>query len=251
MDKVYQLESTTIGYEVGFEGDIIYCHLMRRLKETPVSQITKVTIKKATLGSGEEISFRVIFTENGKEKKFPWIQAKVTTPTTRAFLDDLKSRINGNAAWEDKRESGSVDEAGNNVYDLQYLPIGYAGAGLSRGVQIWIYLICLAVLIIPLIYFIYLLATGGYRIYTNDQGITIKKTGATTFTWDELEKVDFTRVNVVDTNNYSKTGVLRAKFTGSNNKAVSVVMRYDHALPLLKELADRGEISEEVLNQFS
>ncbi|UKN01246.1 hypothetical protein K6119_16075 [Paracrocinitomix mangrovi] len=250
-DKIYNLESNVMSYNLGFEGQNVYCELIRRLKECPLNQVTKVSIKKTPMGAGDEISFRIFFVENGKEKKFPWIQAKVTNPVTAEFLDDLQSRIPQTATWEDKRNSSAtVDESGRNVYDLQYLPFGYAGAGLGRGLQIWIYLICLAVLVIPLIYYIYLLATGGYRIYTNDQGITIKKTGSTYFSWDELENVDFTRINVIDRQNYSQTEVLKAVFKGKGKKA-SVVMRYDHALPLLKELAAQDIISEEYLSQFS
>ena len=249
-DKVYQIESTSISYEVGFEGDIIYCHLMRRLKETPLNQVSKVLLKKTSLGSGEEISFRIFFMENGKEKKFPWIQAKISVPTTAEFLDDLKERLPDSVVWEDKREQASTDEEGNKVYDLQYLPFGYAGAGLSRGLQIWIYMICLAVLVIPLIYYIYLLSSGGYRIYTNEIGITIKKTGAKKFSWEELEDVDITKISVYDPNNYQRTGVMRLKFIGANKK-VTVVMRYDQALPLLKELDEKGEIASDVLSEFS
>lgn len=249
-NKVYQLESNSIGYEVGFEGDRIYCHLVRRLNEAPINQIQEVIIKKTSLGTGEEISFRIVYLENGKEKKFPWIQAKVTSGTTTSFLEDLKSRISDQVVWTDRRQEVTKDESGNKVYDLQYLPFGYGGAGLSRTLQIWIYLICLAILVIPLIYYIYLLSTGGYRIYTNDQSLTIRKTGATTFMWNEIDNVDFTRINVIDRDNWSQTEVLKIRITGKDGKSKSGVMRYDHALPLLKELAEREVISADYLSNF-
>jgi hypothetical protein len=248
-NKVFQLESDVINYELGFEEDKVYCHLVRRMNECPVNQVQKVVIKKHSMGSGDEISFRIFYNENGKEKKFPWIQAKITSSVTQDFFAELQSRIPDVAVWEDRTLQETIDEDGNKVYDLQYLPLGYGGAGLSRTLQIWIYLICLGILVIPLIYYIYLLSTGGYRIYTNDQGLTVRKAGATLFKWDDIQNVEFTRVKVVDRDTYSKTQVLKAKFIGSNSKK-SVVMRYDHALPLLKELAERNVISEDYLSDF-
>ncbi|MBD3636834.1 MAG: hypothetical protein HUJ25_05775 [Crocinitomicaceae bacterium] len=250
-DKVYSIKSSVVSYEVGFESGNVYCHLMRRIKETPLTQVTKVAIKKTPMGLGDEISFRIHFSENGKEMKFPWIQAKVTSPSTGDFLNDLKQRVPATVIWEDKREtSTAVDDEGRNVYDLQYLPFGYAGAGLARSVQLWLYLICLAVLVIPLFFYIYILATGGYRIYTNNEGITFKKLRSKFFAWNELEDIAFTRINVFDQNSFSQTGVLKAVFIGKGKKS-KVVMRYDHALPLLKELAERDVISKDYLDQFS
>ncbi|MCB9225107.1 MAG: hypothetical protein R2780_01385 [Crocinitomicaceae bacterium] len=250
-DKVYQLEGSTVSYEMGFENDIVYCHLIRRLKEAPVNQITQVIIKNPGLSLGEEIAFRIHYNENGSEKKFPWVQAKNTDAKTQAFLDDLKSRLNPTVIWIDKTDTTVTDDSGNKVYDLQYLPFGYSGAGLPRAVQIWIYLICLGILVIPLIYYIYILATGGYRIYTNDQGLTVRKASATTFAWDELEHPEFTRVKVYDGNAFSKNEVLKVKFIGKNGKKKAGVMRYDHALPLLEELGERGIISADYLSNFS
>lgn len=250
-DKEYELQGSTLNYTVGFEGNNVYCTLIRRLKEAPLNQITKVVIKKTSMGSGDEISFRFYYRENGKDKKFPWIAMLITHPTTKEFLDDFKERLNSTVIWEDKRESGTVDESGSKVYDLQYLPFGYGGAGLSRGMQIWIYLICLAALVIPLIYFIKILATGGYRVYVADGGLTVKKFGSTFYTWEELEDVQMTRVKVVDGDNYSETQVLKVTFKSSTIKDKTVVMRYDHAVPMLKELAEREEVPAEYLEQFS
>ncbi len=237
-------------YEFGFEGDVLYCHLIRRMKECRLDQITKVVQKKPSIGMGEEISFRIYFIENGKEKKFPWVQAMIINPSTKEFLEDLKSRLPSHVMWEDKREETSKSDDGRLVYDLQYLPFGYAGAGLNRPLQIWIYMICFAVFIIPLIYYIYVLASGGYRIYLSDSSVTIRKAGATTYQFDDLDEVNLTRINVVSQDSWTETEVLRVVFDSKSGRRKKVVMRYDHAAPMLKELAAKGVISEDVVKDM-
>ncbi len=249
MDKKYTLEGATINYEFGFEGDKIYYSMIRKLGECRVDQITKVILKKTALSSGEEISFRIFYNENGKEKKFNWVDAKITSSSTNQFFEDLKSRIPENTPWEDLREKANVDESGRTVYDLQYLLLGYAGSGLARSVQIWVYLLCFAIFVIPAIYYIYLLVTGGYRIYTDDGGIEIKKTGSTKISWNDFGKVELTTVNVIQ--NYSSSNVLDLIIHSKSGTMTKVVMRFDHAIPLLKELAKRGLVSEEMLAKYA
>lgn len=248
-DKRYQLESSTMSYTVGFEGDIIYCELIRRIKECRIDQVTKVIQKKTTMGLGDESSFRICYVENGVEKKFPWIQVRITAAEFKPFMEDLKGRLGSQVIWEDAREKGEVDESGAKVYDMQYLPFGYAGAGLGRGVQIWIYMICLAVLVIPLIYFIIILAKGGYRIYSNDQGIEIRKMGSKFVRWDDIEQITFQQINVRD-QNYQTTQVCKVRLHPKNGRRISWVMRYDFTMPFMRELADRGVIEEEMVGQF-
>ena len=248
-NKTYQLSSSAVAYTMGFENEIVYCELIRRLKECRVDQIVKVVKKKTSLGAGDEISFRIFYNENGKEKKFPWIQASLIDGTTKAFFEDLKERCSEQVIWED-RISGSNDaEGGGKVYDLQVLLFGYAGAGLSRGVQLWLYLICLAVLIFPLIYFIKILATGGYRIYTNESGLEVRKFLSKKFAWNNIKDMHVTNVNVKDSETNSVTRVMRLDFSGNGSK-MKVVMRHDHAVPLLKELVEHEIVSEELIKDF-
>jgi hypothetical protein len=243
-DKVYEIEGSTMSYDFGFEGDIIYCHLIRRIKECRLDQITKVVQKKPSIGLGEEISFRIYFTENGKEKKFPWVQGLIMNPSTKEFLEDLKSRLPVHVAWEDQRAAADQTEAGQAVYDLQYLPFGYAGAGLSRSLQIWIYLICLAVLVIPLIYNIYLLTSGGYRIYVGDKSLTIRKAGKTVIPFDDIEKVDMQQIEVRSAN-YSSSQLMKIWFQQKSGKRKKVIMRYDQCSAMFKDLGAKGVMSEE------
>jgi len=120
-DKVYSIEGSQMTYEFGFEGDVVYCHLVRRMKECRLDQITKVVQKKTSLGMGDELSFRIFFTENGKEKKFPWVQAKIINQENKDFFEDLKSRLGSHVIWEDKREeTATTNESGHSVYDLQF-----------------------------------------------------------------------------------------------------------------------------------
>lgn len=247
-DKVFQIEGSTLTYEMGFEGDVLFCSLVRRLKECRLDQVTKIVQKKTSLGSGEEFSFRIHFLENGKEKKFPWIQAKILDSSTQEFFAELKERLPETVVWEDRREDDlKTAEDGSSVYDLQYLPFGYAGSGLSRTLQIWIYMICLAVLVIPLIYYIYLLATGGYRIRVSDDSLTVKKTGATVFSFEEITNINFQRINVVNRENYTSTEVLKLTFVKESGKKQKVVMRYDQAAPMLRELVEKEVIGKEAI----
>lgn len=249
-DKTYSLESNSVSYSVGFEGDIIYCEMFRRLKECRLDQVTKVVQKKTTMGLGDEISFRIYFMENGVEKKFPWIQVLVTSPETKAFFDDLKSRLGSQVAWEDKREQAATDESGAKVFDLQFLPFGYAGSGLSRTLQIWIYLICLAILVIPLILLIIILVKGGYRIYTNEEGIEVRKLGSKKVKWEDIEEITFQQVKVTNYDTYQSNQVAKVRIKRKNGGRISFVMRYDHAIPFMKELAEHDVIDEEMVGQF-
>lgn len=251
MDKKYTLEGATINYEFAFEGDKIYYSMIRKIGECNVNQITKIVLKKNAMSGGDEVSFRLFYNENGKEKKFNWVDARITVPSTNLFFADLKSRLPQNAVWEDLREKANVDESGRLVYDLQYLPLGYAGSGLQRSIQIWVYLICLGILVFPLFYYIYLLASGGYRIYISDSGIEIKKTGSTKINWDDFGKIELTSVNVVDSGNFSNTNVLELVFHTKSGTKTKVVMRYDNAIPLLKELAKKGLVSEDLIAKYA
>ena len=248
-DKVYQLSSSSITYTLGFENDSVYCEMIRRLKECPVNQVVKVVKKKTSLGAGDEISFRIFYTENGKEKKFPWVQASLIDGNTKAFLDDLKARTGDHVIWEDRIAGSNEAEGGGKVYDLQFLLFGYAGAGLSRSVQLWLYLLTLAVLIFPLIFFIKILAFGGYRIYTNESGMEVRKFSSKKYSWNSIKNMQVTNVNVKDRETNAVTRVMRLDFQGNGIKD-SVVMRHDHAVPLLKELVEHEIVAEELIKDF-
>lgn len=248
-NRKFKLESGSIGYDVLFADGNVSVSMIRTLKECRYDQVTKVVQKKTPL-SGDEVSFRIFFMEDGKEKTFPWVQCLIMAPSTKEFFDFMKATFPPTVQWIDQRAETTKDESGRKVYDLQHLPFGYAGAGLGRGLQIWLYLIFLGVLVFPLIYYIYVLATGGYRIYTSDQGIEIKKAGSKKWAWNEIDHFEFTNVTVIDNNSYSKSHVMKMITVPKSGRKSSVVMRYDHAAPLMKELVERGLISEELVAKF-
>jgi hypothetical protein len=245
----YVLSSSSLSYTLGFENDLLYCEMVRRLKDCRIDQVTRVVKKKTSLGAGDDISFRIFYSDNGKEKKFPWVQASLIDANTKAFFDDLKERCNDQVIWEDKLVDSTKTADGGHVYDLQYLPFGYGGAGLSRGVQLWIYMICLAVLIFPLIYFIIILVKGGYRVYTDDYGFEIRRFSGRKFSWNELTNVSVTNINVRDAESNSTTKIMRIDLQ-TGNKNQKLVMRHDHAVPLLKELVQREKVNQELIKNF-
>lgn len=248
-DKTYRLQGVALGADAGFDNGKVFINAIGNKHEVPFIDLKEVIVKKTPMSAGDEISIRLVYIKDGSDKKTGWVQAKVADADTREFVADLKSRIPDTVIWTDKREAAKTNEAGQKVYDLQFLPFGYAGAGLPRAGQIWIYLICTAVLILPLIYFIYLLAKGGYRIYTDDNGLTIRKTGDTRFSWNDIKGVEVTRVKVVDQQNFTSADVLKLHFKGAKNK--SVVMRYAQAAPLLKELGQRGVMSQDLVDELT
>ena len=249
LDTKYILNSSTIDYTVGFEGDQIYCEMFKRLKQCGLNQVVKVTKKKTSLGAGDEVSFRIYFVENGKEKKFPWIQANIADVNTKSFFEDLKGRLGTHVLWEDRTKVKNQGVEGMMSYDLQYLPFGYGGAGLSRAIQIWIYTICLGLLILPLFYYIPVLIKGGYRIYTDDSGLEVRKFGSKKFAWNSIKEVRLTYVKIKDMKNHSTTKVMKINFS-VESKNHKLVMRYDSAVPLLKEMHERDIIGEELIKDF-
>jgi hypothetical protein len=244
-DKSYKLESNSVSYTLGFEDDKVYCEAWRRIKECPVNQVTKVIQKKQSIGTGDELSFRIYYVENGSEKKFPWIPVLLTSTELHPFFDELKARTGSQVVWEDKRQAASVDVSGAKVYDMQYLLFGYNGAGLSRSLQLWMYTILLGILILPLFYFIPILVKGGYRLYVSDSGLEIRKFGSRKYTWEEIEDVAIQQVNVRDRQSHSTTQVSRITVTPKSGKGTSFVMRNDVGIPFMKELVKHGVLDEE------
>ena len=249
--KKFTLESSTLNYDIIFEGGNFSVHFLRKLGECRLDQVTKVEQKKSAMSGGDETSFRVYYLKDGVEKKFPWIQARVTSPATKECLDYMKAVFPPTVEWIERRKEVQVDETGRKKYDLQCLPFGYAGAGLPRALQLWIYFIFLSVLIVPFFYYLVVLAKGGYRIYTSDNGIEIRKAGAKKMTWSDIERFNFTDVNVYDPNSFSSTHVLKLVAISKSGRSTSAVMRFDHALPLMKELAERGLVSEELVRKYA
>ena len=244
-DKSYKIKSNSVSYTLGFEDDKLYCEAWRRIKECPVNQVTKVVQKKQSIGMGDELSFRIFYVENGKEKKFPWIMALLTASELQPFFDELKARVGSQVVWEDKRQAASVDESGAKVYDMQFLLFGYNGAGLSRSLQLWMFAISLGILIIPLFYFIPILVKGGFRLYVSDSGLEIRKFGSQKYAWEEIEAVAVQKVNVRDRQSHSTTQVSRIDVSPKSGKKISFVMRNDIGIPFMKELVKHGVLDEE------
>ena len=244
-NKSYKLESNSVSYTLGFEGDVLYIEAWRRIKECPVNQISRVVQKKQSIGLGDELSFRIYYLENGKEKKFPWVMVLLTSSELQPFFDELKARAGSQVVWEDKRQAASVDASGANVYDMQFLPFGYNGAGLGRGLQLWMFTITLGILIVPLFYFIPILLKGGYRLYVSDSGLEIRRFGSQKYSWEEIEAVDVQEVNVRDRQSRSTTQVTRIELTPRTGKNTSFVMRNDIGIPFMKELVEHGVLDAE------
>jgi hypothetical protein len=244
-NKSYKLESNSVSYTLGFEDDKLYVEAWRRIKECPLNQVSKVVQKKQSIGMGDELSFRIYYIENGKEKKFPWVMVLLTSAELQPFFDELKARTSSQVVWEDKRQGASIDASGAKVYDMQFLLFGYNGAGLSRSLQLWMFVIALGILIIPLFYIIPILVKGGYRLYVSDSGLEIRKFGSKKYSWEEIEAVAVQKVNVRDRQSRSTTQVSRIDVTPKSGKKISFVMRNDIGIPFMKELVKHGVLDAE------
>jgi hypothetical protein len=250
-NKTFKLESGSVSYDMIFEDGKVAVSLFRKLKECRLDQVTKVIQKHTSMGGGDEMSFRIFFMENGKEQNFPWVQALVNKQSTKDCIEHMKAVFPSTTLWTDKREESNTDASGRKMHDMQFLPLGYAGAGLPRGLQLWIYMLGLGVLIFPLIYIAKVLATGGYRVYSDTNGIEIKKFGSKKWAWNEIQNVDLTNINVIDQNNYSKSQVLKMVVTSKSGSKSKFVMRFDHAVPLMREMAEHGLVSAELIAKFA
>ena len=245
-DKSFKLESNSVSYTFGFEGDKLYCEAWRRVKECQLNQVTKVVQKKPSIGMGDELSFRIYFLENGSEKKFPWVMVLLTAAELQPFFDELKARTSSQVVWEDKRQAASVDASGAKTYDMQFLPFGYNGAGLSRSLQLWMYTILLGIsLVLPLFYFIPILVKGGYRLYVSDSSLEIRKFSSKKFSWEELNHATVQQVNVRDRESFSTTQVSKITVSPKSGKEISFVMRNDVGIPFTKELVKHGVLNED------
>ena len=131
------------------------------------------------------------------------------------------------------------------MYDMQFLLLGYNGAGLSRSLQLWMFVIALGILIIPLFYIIPILVKGGYRLYVSDSGLEVRKFGSKKYAWEEIEAVAVQKVNVRDRQSRSTTQVSRIDVTPKSGKKISFVMRNDIGIPFMKELVKHGILDEE------
>lgn len=246
----FNLQSSAVNYDMHFADGLVSVSMIRKLKECRYDQVVKIVQKHTTFGGGDEMSFRIYFMEDGKEKSFPWVQANVNADSTKACIMHMKLVFPQTVQWIDQRQERKMASDGRSQYDLQFLPLGYAGAGLPRGLQLWIYLFGLGILIFPLVYIVKVLATGGYRVYTDVTGVEIKKFFSKKWSWENIAGVDLTNVRVVDSNNYSASQVMRMKISGRDGKKSKFVMWYDHAIPLLKEMAKHNLVSEELTNKF-
>lgn len=246
-NKSYKLVSNSVSYTLGFEDDKLYIEAWRRIKDCPVNQITRVVQKKPSFGMGDELRFRIYYMENGREKKFPWVMVLLTSDELPAFFDELKLRANSLVVWEDKRQEATIDDSGAKVYDMQFLPFGYNGAGLSRSLQLWMYLITLGILIFPLFYFVPVLVKKGYRLYVSDSELEIRKFGSRKFSWEEIASVAVQKVNVRDRQSFSTTQVSRIEITPKLGKKISFVMRNDNGIPFMNELVKHGVLDAEMV----
>ncbi len=249
--KSFPLDSTSLSYTFSFEHDMLSCELFKKVAECRIDQITKVVQKNTSMGLGEELSFRIYYLENGKEKKFPWIPVLITSQNGIDFFEELKNRVSPQVIWEDKRVGNTVDESGGKIFDIQFLPLGYSGSGLSRGVQIWMYLFITFWLIFPLIYLIKVLAIGGYKIYASDNQMELRKFGSKKIAWNDIDDITFQQVTVRDQQNFQSNQVLKIVIYPKNGRKIKFVMRYDFAMPFMKELASHGVIKEEDIGRFN
>lgn len=242
----FRLESSSVTYTVGFQQGNIYCQLFRKIAECRLDQITKVILKRSSIGMGDEYSFRLFYNENGKEKKFPWIQVLYTSSDGELFFKELRDRLGSHVIWQDTRNDISVDESGAKIFDMQYLPMSYSGAGLTRGTQLWIYTIIFGLFILPLIYYVKILAKGGYRIYAGDSELEIRKFGSKKIAWNDISDITFQKITVRN-QSFQSNDVVKVCVQPKSGRKIKFVMRYDQLIPFMKELVVKGIIEEGVV----
>jgi len=162
------------------------------------------------------------------------------------FFDSLKGVTSPNVVWQDNR-TVQTDSSGKKSFDLVFknmlTKIGGGGTDkLSRGLAIGIYSIvglALFFLIFPPIYFAKLLFGGGYRVYTDEQGMEIRYFSSKKLTWSSIRSVQVS----------GKSQVIKFHVTSSEGNH-SLEMLANHGVPFMKELATHGLVDDQTLSQF-
>lgn len=244
---------------LGFTADNqIYTKMMLVKKTAPLADVTSVVIKKGAMTSKLQYDIRV--RKKDKDQLFQIVQIDSADEQGIRFVNELKSKVPATCTWTDKLEAKAVDvkdTSAKRTYDLQTMWFikGKLFAGYGRTMQIimsygMLTLITIG-LALPLL--IYVFAAGCHRVITGESGISIKKLGASFYSWEEVDRIEVSKYNVVVTN-YGQTVdssfLLRFTLFPKTGKSREFLIRSLEGKTFVKEMIERKKLSEEAAKLF-
>lgn len=254
MDAVkFIVDSGNTKYDLVFENGIVVLKLLVKIKECRYDEVTGVQIKNAFMSGGGMISFCINYLNNGKQKSFPWIDARMDDPSTAACLDYMKQVFPSDIQWIDNRKNEHSTVKGNQQYDLQFSLALLPDLGiitLPRTFQLVFWTLITAAFLLPLPYFLKILITGGYKIYTDEQVLEVRKFFSKKFRWDEIERVEVVRWKILDVGSGNQQRILKVTIVGKTSGSSSGIMRLDHGIPFLNKMNEHHLIDPDLLSLF-
>jgi hypothetical protein len=233
-------------------GVIANVMMGRNISECQLTQIVRVEVKAAPLKGGDEIQFRIVYNNGGKEKNFNWIHARLNDHTTKSCFDYLKSAIPSHAEWKDMRTT-SISSDGRKAYNIQYDPwyarlMGESVVNLNRGLSLWLHLIFLFPTIVPLFYHLPIIIKGGYRIYTDENEVEFRWWSSKKYNWNELSNVEWRQIKIKGDSYVDY--LLEFHVQTSKGDSFKLVLTLANSKQFMRDLADHGIIDQSVVEQF-
>ncbi|MFL5751819.1 MAG: hypothetical protein ACJ76F_00310 [Bacteroidia bacterium] len=254
----FNMGSATI--EMGFTTDEqLFTKMMFVKKVTPLTTISSVNIKKGALTSKIQYDIKTR-KDNGKEQIFQIVQIDSADEQGIRFINELRCKIPMGCIWNDKLEaqvSYPEGKSASRVYDLQIMWFikGKTLAGSGRGLQIMMNygMLTLVGLLLPLPLLVYVIAAGCHRVSTDANGILVKKLGGKYFPWEEVERVDVHKYNIIVTQYGAvaeSTFLLVFNLIGKNGTKTEFIIRSLEGKHFVKEMIERKKMPEEMSKLF-
>ncbi|MBU0489735.1 MAG: hypothetical protein KKD31_17470 [Bacteroidetes bacterium] len=219
--------------------------IMRKKTEIKLSDIRKIMVKNSGTMGTQVLRITYFDQKKQKEKKLMRLEAPPGHPDMEEFIALLKERFPDPAVW-DSSKIKDFTEGNRKAYDMQVTMMGYAGSGLPRKGQIWIIYGIFSIFILPLPLLIYVLATKCFRVYTDQEGVEIRKYSSWRLGWDEITDVKVRPIKVRMYNEgiyIDSTLILRIRVYSRSGKSKKFKMRLLEGKPLLHELHEKGLVS--------
>ncbi|HSY76586.1 MAG TPA: hypothetical protein VK890_07005 [Bacteroidia bacterium] len=248
----YQFDAITMGFT---DDKQLYTKVLFVKKTVPLNDVSSIILKEAALSDKLQLNIKI--NKNGKESLFQVVQFDRTDDNGKKFLEELKLKVPSPLVWTNKTEDAEVATqgiGGKRTYPIQFwMFITKTMAGMSRGMQITMNYGLFCLLIIPIPLFIYVIAAGCYRITTTDDGITIKKLFGSFFSWNDVDRIEVVRYNIVITSYGVKSNeafLLACTLYSSGGKTKKFIIRTKEGKAFVHDMVERKKMSAEVEKIF-
>ena len=254
LTNTYQFDAVTMGFT---DDKQLYTKVMFVKKTAPLESVSNIVMKEAPLS--DKLQMNIKTSKNGKESMFQVIMFDRTDEQGKQFVEELKAKVPA-FVWNNKVEAKEAAEeatqtaSGKHTYPLQLWNfMTKTLAGMPRGVQIGVNYGVWCFLIIPIPLLIYALVAGCHRITTTDEGITIKKFFGSFFTWDNVNRIEVIRYNIIITNYGVKSNeafMLQCTLVSTDGKQKKFIIRTKEGKQFVHEMVGRKKMSAEVEKLF-